>query len=423
MQPSPLPPALIHKFTIKREVARGALCTVYSAEHRMTGRELALKVLRSDLCEDASCKARIVSEARALQAARHGNVVDLVDADECEGRPYLVLEMLDGRSLQGVLAARARLPLADAVAVTRQICDALLRAHARQVVIRSLQPGHVMLTRAVSGEETVKLIDFSMAAVGASSQAAALSDSAKARADYMAPEALRSGACDHRSDIYSAGAIAFECLSGVSVHSAVHPEQGGNTLEAAASFLRDSRPELAPAIADVIGRALAADPGKRHSDAHTFGLTLLEAAMEGYEPSCLLGPKSAASPPAISAQFVSKFVPTFPPCSRSDAPPAKQRRRNMRQPYVTPARLVLASGESVDGHTEDISEGGTLLVANRAFKGRGPADVRFATPITGRVARLSAAIRWVRESRDRVAAGLEYIRLMDRKSGQSSPPR
>jgi serine/threonine protein kinase len=438
MQPSPLPSSFEHKFVIKREIARGALCTVYSAEHRLTGRDLAIKLLRPELSSDAACKERLLGEARALQAARHCNIVDIVDADEAEDRPYLLLEMLEGRNLQGILAARARLPLADAVAVARQVCDALFRAQARQVVIRNLHPGHVMLTRSAEGTEVVKLIDFSMATAGPTSKGPAQAPAKpQAHADYMAPEATQPGAGDARSDQYSVGAIVFECLSGVSVHSAVHPEKGGNVAEAAASFLRDSRPELPAALADVIGRSLSADPGKRFPDAQAFGLNLMEVAMEGYEPSSLLGLKAASAPSPIAAQFVSKFVPTFPPCSRSDAPPTRQRRKTVRQPYVTPARLVLASGESVDGHSEDISEGGVLLVANRAFKGSGNADVRCALPISGKVARLSVAIRWVRENRDRVAAGLEfldlpeaareeiteYIRLMDRKTGPSSPPR
>ncbi|MBI5534013.1 MAG: protein kinase [Deltaproteobacteria bacterium] len=436
------PSALTRKFAIRREIARGNTCVILSAEHKSTGRAVAIKQLLPDRVHDENLRARLRIEARALEIARHPNVVEILDCDEVDGAPFLVLEMLEGRTLRGILTSRPRLPIGDAVAVGRQLCDAAFHMHSHGLVHRHLHPGHVMLARGRVGEEVVKIIDFSLALLpGPEGEAGSLAglpaDSGKLQPEYASPELLMRGDVDHRADIYSLGATVFECLSGATPPGGTREESDEDASAQAASMLRELKLNLPTALADVVARAMATQRSARHPDAHSFGLLMLEGAMDGFEPSGLLGPRSVPPPQGIAAEFAARYVPTFPPPPRPVPAVVEQRRKNPRQPYVTPIRLQLTGGTLIDGHSEDISEGGLLMVASRSFAGGGHGEVRFATPMTGKVARLPVHIRWVRDNRDRVAAGLEfqglpeatrleiaeYVRLMDRRRGSSSPPK
>jgi serine/threonine protein kinase len=299
-----------------------------------------------------------------------------------------------------------------------------------------------MLARGRAGEEVAKLIDFSLASMPGSpssseARAGVPADLGTLVPEFAAPELLMRGDVDHRCDVYSLGATLFECLSGTSPPGGGPEEGGRDASQEAASALRDLKLKLPAALADVIARAMATQRSARHPDAHAFGLMMLEAAMEGFESSGLLGPRPLQSPQGIAAEFAARFVPTFPPPPRPAPPAPEQRRKNVRQPYVTPIRLQLTGGTLIDGHSEDISEGGLLMIASKSFSGGGHGEVRFATPMSGKVARLPVHIRWVRDNRDRVAAGLEfqdlpeamrteiaeYVRLMDRRAASSRPPQ
>ena len=154
------------RYELRRLIARGGMGLVFEAHHRFTRRAVALKLLPDEVRGQKEMRGRLLREAHALTAVRHPHIVEVLDAGVCaEHGPYVVMEMLDGRTLDGILAARRRLSIEDVVQVGRQVCDAVAHANSRGVVHRDLKPSNFFVARNEIGEETVKLIDLGVAAL------------------------------------------------------------------------------------------------------------------------------------------------------------------------------------------------------------------------------------------------------------------
>ena len=148
------------RYLLVREIDRGGVGAVYEAEHRITQRSVALKLLSEHHRTSPESRARLLREARALTLARHRNVVAALDAGELDdGQPYLVMELMEGRTLSGLLTARRKLGVAETVSVGIQLCDAVSQAHARGVIHRDVKPQNVFVARDEVGEEVIKLFD------------------------------------------------------------------------------------------------------------------------------------------------------------------------------------------------------------------------------------------------------------------------
>ena len=149
---------------MKREIARGGAGAVFEAEHLYTSRPVAIKLLIAEQAETSESRQRLLLEARALSVARHPGIVLGLDAGETEdGTPYLVMELLEGRTLEGILAVRRRIGVADAVYIGMQLCDALAAAHERGILHRDIKPSNVFISRSESGREVTKIFDFGIA--------------------------------------------------------------------------------------------------------------------------------------------------------------------------------------------------------------------------------------------------------------------
>src|SRR5512138_129569 len=157
--------ALVGEYVIERLLAAGGHGSVYVAEHRVLRRRVALKVLRRDLASSPEMTARFVREAQVVNLIRHPNIVDIHDIGVlADGRPFCVMELVDGRSLAQVLAEHAPLDPAEAVAYLVPVCDALDAAHRVDVVHRDVKASNIL----VSGEgasRVVKLLDFGVAKI------------------------------------------------------------------------------------------------------------------------------------------------------------------------------------------------------------------------------------------------------------------
>src|SRR6187401_3382100 len=152
------------RYRLKREIARGGAGAVFEAEHLYTNRPVAIKLLIGEYARLSESRQRLLLEAQALSAARHPGIVHALDAGETEdGTPYLVMELLEGRTLEGILAVRRRISVADAVYVGLQLCDALGAAHERGIVHRDVKPSNVFISRSESGREVTKVVDFGIA--------------------------------------------------------------------------------------------------------------------------------------------------------------------------------------------------------------------------------------------------------------------
>ncbi len=405
------------RYLLKREIARGGAGAVFEAEHVYTKRSVALKLLVPEHRSAAEPRARLLREALALSQARHPGVVAALDAGETEdGTPYLVLELLEGRSLEGILAVRRRFAAAEVAWVGASLCEALASAHRRGIIHRDIKPSNVFVARDEQGQEVVKLFDFGVASMPTENNKLTQEGALLGTPEYMAPEQLLARGVDARTDIYALGITLYECLAGTVPFEGNFGEVLLKVSTEALVPLRQKVPEVPPELAAAIERACASDPAARHATAESFGLALRKAA-PGAAPGSLLGIRPGPPPPPARAGTPSLIVDSRPSAggpSRAPLPPPlplpATRRRFPRAPYVTPVRIL--HGDMVlDGRSEDVSVGGLLVLAPQAFEQAELVQVRFALPMTGRVIEVSATARWVKAARITGAVGLQFSSL------------
>jgi serine/threonine-protein kinase len=204
-------------YVIDGELGRGGMGIVYSAQHPVIGKRVAIKVLKPALSERPASVERFVHEAKAVNAIGHPNIVDIFAFGALpDGRRYLVMDLLQGESLR-VRLARGTLDVREAAHVLDEIASALVATHDKGFIHRDLKPDNVFLVEHV-GRVDIKLLDFGLAKLLPSAGQRAyrtLTGAQIGTPDYMSPEQLRGSAeVDARSDIYALGVVAIETLSG-----------------------------------------------------------------------------------------------------------------------------------------------------------------------------------------------------------------
>jgi serine/threonine-protein kinase len=428
------------RYEVRRLVARGGMGIVFEAAHKFTRRVVALKILPDELRSHKEARSRLLREAHALTAVRHPGFVEVLDAGVCANHgPYVVLEMLEGRTLDGILAARTRLSIADTVQVGRQMCDALAHAHARGVVHRDLKPSNVFLSRNELGDEVVKLIDLGVAAVADEN----LADRDRkltslheviGTPEYMAPEQLWGRAIDARTDVYAIGMTLFECLTGEVPYNGAYPDILVQVSNAAGPpSVRDRRADAPSALCVVIEEALQKDATARFQSVTELGRALVAASGLSAGQSTLLAPvdddegaaadgtyltmpaiklvkkKPRAAAPGPNDDRPSSPSPISSPMpSPKIAPRIAQKRQFMRAPYITPVIVAAPGDGAVTARSEEVSEEGMLILSPVRFDLGARLNVRFASPITGEMVTLPASVRWTRDGRGKSAIGLEF---------------
>ncbi len=408
------------RYLLKREIARGGAGAVFEAEHLYTKRSVALKLLVPEQRMAPEPRARLLREALALSTARHPGVVSALDAGETEdGTPYLVLELLEGRSLEGILAVRRRIGAAEVAWLGVALCEALGAAHRRGIIHRDMKPSNVFVARDEQGREVVKLFDFGVARIPTDTNNKLTQEGALlGTPEYMAPEQLLARDVDGRTDLYALGITLYECLAGVVPFEGNFGEVLLKVSTEALTPIRAKVAEVSPEFAAVIERALSREPDARYPDAGAFGLALRRAAPSA-EPGSLLGIRQGPPPiPArpAAALLVGADRASLPGAARQlPVPPPlpalpATRRRFPRAPYVTPVRIH--HGPTVlEGRSEDVSVGGLLVLAPQAFEQAALVKVRFALPMTGEVIEIDATARWVKAARATGAVGLQFSAL------------
>ncbi len=251
-------------FMSLRELGRGGMGTVLLAEHVLIPKRVAVKVLHRHLAEEPELVSRFLAEARAMSLVQHENVVTVYDLDTREGRPYFVMEYLEGQSL----ADYARGPLTPRVGVEllAQVCDALGAAHARGIIHRDLKPANVFLVQGSNGHHRVKLLDFGIAKrlVRLEGETPTRTGVLMGTPEFMAPEQCGSKQVDARTDLYAVGVLGYLLLTGTT------PFSGSNAAEILVAHLQqmprpphEVRPGIPPALSAVLLRALAKRPEAR----------------------------------------------------------------------------------------------------------------------------------------------------------------
>ena len=278
-------------YEILAQLGAGGMGEVYRALDHRLGREVAIKTLPESLGADPDRRTRFEREARALAALAHPSIATLHEIGEVEGRPFLVMELVEGQTLGERLEAGS-LPLIAVLTLATQLADGLAAAHARGVVHRDLKPSNLALT----SDGRLKILDFGLAKTGAGilasgpdlsrspTAAVALTSSGMllGTAGYMSPEQVRGQPVDGRADIWAFGCILYEMLAGNRAF------RGSSPWEVLAAVMNDEPdwsklpPELPPAIAEILHRCLEKEPRRRLAD-------LAEARL------ALGGPASAAT--------------------------------------------------------------------------------------------------------------------------------
>lgn len=254
------------RYRIRGRIAHGGMATVYQAVDERLERVVAVKVIRPVHAGDSHFLRRFDREAKAIARLSHPNVVAVYDSGEHQGLPYLVMEYVAGHTLRDELAQRGRLPIVEAVAVADAVLSAVAAAHRAGLVHRDVKPENVL----INSDGAVKVADFGLAqAVEASSEE--VDGQLMATVAYVAPELVTEGRADPRSDVYSAGIVLFEMLTGRV------PYVGERTVDVAYQHVEQDAPPPShylpgiPAPLDaLVVRATRRDPAARPPDARVF---------------------------------------------------------------------------------------------------------------------------------------------------------
>ncbi len=264
---------LMNKLEVLRLIGAGGMGAVYEVRHLLTKHHRALKLLHPQFAKSPEVVARFVREAGVAGTLRSEHVVETFDAGQLEdGSAYVLMELLEGRSLAGLLEERGRLEAAHAARLVWQACEGVAVAHAAGIVHRDLKPDNLFVVRREDGRETVKLLDFGISKFTTGYEHAGTLTSEGSMMGtpyYMSPEQAKGAKdVDERADIYALGVILYEALTGLrpfdedsfpALVIKIHTGEYRPVL--------DLRPELDPAMADVVHRAMHVDPAERFASA------------------------------------------------------------------------------------------------------------------------------------------------------------
>ncbi len=266
------------RYTIDEFIVAGSFGAVYRATDGKLGRTVAVKILKPDLQEDVAEEARELfrREAQAAGALNHPHIVAVTDVGEDFGIAYLVMEWLEGRTLEQELRQLQHIVLSDVIVILEQITGALSLAHAQNIVHRDIKPSNIHLGK--TDEIFVKVLDFGIAKVTTSAANAVASRIAGTFA-YMPPEQIEGKIIDARTDIYALGILLFQMLTGkLPFEKKSEDYLIRQQLMEKPPRLTDFSPEFNPAIADVIDRALAKNPAERQQSVLELYESFISAA-------------------------------------------------------------------------------------------------------------------------------------------------
>ncbi len=278
---------LDEKYCVEERLGTGGMGAVYRARHLLMDRPVAIKVLHQRLLEDEAARVRFQTEARAAVLLHHSNAVSVTDFGQTsEGCVYIVMELLEGRTLRDILSREAPLETARAVSIMLQVSDAVAAAHEAGIIHRDLKPSNILVTQSSDQPAVVKVLDFGIAKLASDKlddddDATTLgqTNSVIGTPRYMAPEQSNGLESTPAADVYSLGVILYEMLTGMA------PFSGSTPTEIAQKHTNDPphppRAIVAAIPEDVervVLHALEKQASDRPPNAAEFRRELLEAA-------------------------------------------------------------------------------------------------------------------------------------------------
>ncbi|TVZ03116.1 PASTA domain-containing protein [Trebonia kvetii] len=254
------------RYHVRSRIALGGMATVYLATDTRLDREVALKVMHADLARDADFVGRFIGEAKSVARLSHPNIVGVYDQGSDGHYLYLAMEYVPGQTLRALLRERGWLPWQEALNVIDPVLAGLAAAHQAGIVHRDVKPENVLLT----ADGRVKVVDFGLARASAAvgnTRAGMIIGSVA----YIAPEQVTGAPSDARTDVYSAGIMLFEMLTGR------QPYSGESPLAVAYAHVNSDVPAVSslvggipPGVDQLVGAATSRDPQRRPPDAGTF---------------------------------------------------------------------------------------------------------------------------------------------------------
>jgi len=259
-------PPKVGRYELLERIGQGSMGVLYRGRDTLLGREVAVKVMAAGFLGDVAAHARFFREAKAAARLQHVNIVTIFEFGEHDETPYIVMEFLRGGSLAGRLRQEPAMSLRDKLDTAIQLCAGLEAAHTQGVVHRDVKPGNVWICQ----DGTVKLLDFGIATAASSGATFA---EVMGSPGYMSPEQVAGKEVDGRTDIFSAGVVLYEMLSGRRPFEADSPT--GILLkivnENAAPIVQA---ELPPALTAAVTRAMEKSPAARYARASELGRDL-----------------------------------------------------------------------------------------------------------------------------------------------------
>jgi serine/threonine-protein kinase len=363
---------LEERYRVVGELGSGGMGVVYRAEHLRLRRHVAIKMLRQPFSGAQDLRPRFEREARALAALSHPNVVIVTDYGVHAGRPFLAMELVEGRTLRTIVD-EGLTDVDRAVDIARQLLEGVAFAHHCGLVHRDIKPSNVLLSPLEGGRELVKILDFGFAKfVEGESEHGTITRSAIGFGTpaYIPPEQATGGTTDARTDVYSLGVVLFELLTGKQPFEGEMAELIHKHLVEPVPRIADARPGIsfAPELQDIIDRAMAKKKDDRFDDASM----MLAALRAVNDPSGL-----AELPPGVLDAPIQARAPTARPASVSGSqlslPALREVYRQKRGgglPWLLAIAMLAAIGVGVylawPGEVEEHTNAVTAAAASAA---------------------------------------------------------
>ena len=256
---------LDNRYELIELIGRGGMANVYKAKCHRLNRMVAVKILKSDLADNAEFRRRFRDESRAVAQLSHANIVSVYDVSRSDDMEYIVMELIDGITLKQYMERRGQMDWREALHFVTQIMRALSHAHSRGIIHRDIKPQNIMVLR----DGSVKVADFGIACLADAAQT--LTQEALGSVHYISPEQARGDRIDARSDIYSSGVVLYEMLTGRL------PFEGDSAVSVAIQHLssvplspRDINENVPEALELICMKAMTPHPDRRYASAEAM---------------------------------------------------------------------------------------------------------------------------------------------------------
>ncbi|OJH36137.1 serine/threonine-protein kinase [Cystobacter ferrugineus] len=319
----PLVGLKVGEYELGQRIGVGGMGLVYDGIQPLIGKRVAVKVLRPELAAAEEQVARLLAEARAVNAIRHRGIVDIFGFGQVpDGRQYIIMEYLEGVALDAHLAERGRIPVPEVLDILDEVLSALGAAHGAGVVHRDLKPSNVFLVKQPDGSRYVKLLDFGLAKMGlpAGRTAQTRTDMVVGTPEYMAPEQARGQPVGPMTDLYALGVVAFEMITGRLPFTGTSPvDLLMKHVDARPPKPSEFLPGLPPALDAFILQMLTKDPEARPGSAEQLRRQLQRLRDSLQAPAETPAPAAAAS--AAPARQSKPTIIESQPASLPEPPP------------------------------------------------------------------------------------------------------